>query len=251
MRERINAAMAPGAARNAIDCALWDLEARTTGVRAWRLAGLARPAPELTAYTISLGSPQAMARAAQQAGRPLLKLKLGGDDAARIEAVRSAVPHARLIVDANESWTVDSWAANVAACLTARVELIEQPFPADADGILEGLARPVPVCADESAHDGASLAALASRYDAVNIKLDKTGGLTGAMHATALARSLGLRVMLGCMVSTSLAMAPALLLAGSADIVDLDGPLMLLKDRDHGIEYAGSMASPPRPELWG
>ena len=251
MRERINAAMAPGAARNAIDCALWDLEARTKGVRAWRLAGLARPAPALTAYTISLGPPETMARAAQEAGRPLLKLKLGGDDAARIAAVRAAVPRARLIVDANESWTEHSWAANVAACMEANVELIEQPFPADADGGLESLARPIPVCADESAHDAASLAGLASRYDAVNIKLDKTGGLTGAMHAIDLSRSLGLRVMLGCMVSTSLAMAPALLLAARADIVDLDGPLMLLKDREHGIEYPGSMASPPRPELWG
>ena len=181
----------------------------------------------------------------------MLKLKLGGDDAARIRAVRAAVPHARLMVDAMNSWTADSWPGNIAACIEARIELIEQPFPADADGILESLARPIPVCADESAHDAASLEGLASRYDAVNIKLDKTGGLTGAMHAIALARSLGLRVMLGCMVSASLAMAPALLLAGGADIVDLDGPLMLLKDRDHGVEYAGSMACPPRPELWG
>lgn len=252
MRAKLDAQMKPGAARNALDCALWDLEAKASGVPVWRLAGLAPPAPVVTAYTISLGTPDEMARAAARAAnRPLLKLKLGGDDAARIDAVRKAAPNARLIVDANESWTPGSWAANVAACRAARVELIEQPFPAAQDHALETLARPTPVCADESAHDAASIPALAQRYDAVNVKLDKTGGLTGALQAIAAARRHDLRVMLGCMVCTSLSIAPALLLSQHAEIVDLDGPLLLREDRKNGVRFAGSTAHPPPTELWG
>ncbi|MBX9758832.1 MAG: dipeptide epimerase [Beijerinckiaceae bacterium] len=252
MREAVNAAMQPGAARNALDCALWDLEARTRGMRAWRLARLERPAPAVTAFTISLASKEDMARAAAAcAARPLLKLKLGGDDAERIAAVRAAAPNSRLIVDANESWTKASWARNLAACIAARVELIEQPFPANDDAILESIPRPVPVCADESAHDAPSIPALAARYDAVNVKLDKAGGLTGALQCIEAARAHGMGVMLGCMVGTSLAVAPALLLAARADIVDLDGPLHLQRDRDHAIAYDGSIALPARPELWG
>lgn len=250
-RDRINARMPAGAARNALDCALWDLEARVTGGPVWRLAGLDPPAPVLTAWTISLGAPEDMAEAARASARPLLKLKLGGDDAARVRAVRSAAPGARLIVDANESWTPDSLAANLAACVDARVELVEQPFPAGEDTILASLERPIPVCADESAHDAASLAGLADRYDVVNIKLDKTGGLTGAMAAVEAARALGLRVMLGCMVSTSLSMAPALLLASRCDVVDLDGPLILRRDRANAVAYIGARAHPAPAGFWG
>lgn len=213
-RERINAVMPPGAARNALDCALWDLQAKICGEPVWRLAGLPPPCPVVTAFTISLGSPREMGLAAHDAAaRPLLKLKLGGDDAGRLASVRAAAPAARLIVDANEAWTAQSWPGNLAACMRAGVELIEQPFPAVDDAALASLERPIPVCADESAQDAPSIRALAGRYDAVNIKLDKTGGLTGAIRAIDAARTCDLRVMLGCMVGTSLSMAPAMLLA--------------------------------------
>ena len=250
-RDIINARLRAGAARNALDCALWDLEARIAEEPVWRLAGLGPPEPVLTAWTISLGSPQAMADAARAAARPLLKLKLGGDDAARLLAVRSAAPDARLIVDANESWAPASWENNLAACVHAGVDMIEQPFPAGEDAILSSLRRTIPVCADESAHDALSLRALAQRYDFVNVKLDKTGGLTGAIAAIGTAHELGLRVMLGCMVSTSLSMAPALLLASRCEIVDLDGPLILRRDRENGVSYIGSQAHPPPPGFWG
>jgi L-Ala-D/L-Glu epimerase len=251
-RRAINSEMPAGAARNALDCALWDLQAKLTGTPVWALTGLPSPIAVTTAFTISLGAPGDMARAAANASaRPILKLKLGGNDAARIHAVREAAPAARLIVDANESWSLDTWPANLAACMAARVEMIEQPFPAGGDAALAELSRPIPVCADESAHDAPSFRELSHRYDAVNVKLDKTGGLTGAIEAVRAARALHLSIMLGCMVSTSLSMAPAMLLATQADIVDLDGPLLLARDREFGVGYDGSRAHPPAPQLWG
>jgi L-Ala-D/L-Glu epimerase len=245
--------MPPGAARNALDCALWDLEAKRTRRRAAQLAGVGPLRPVLTAYTISLDKPEAMAaKACAAAAFPLLKLKLGGaGDAERLAAVRAAAPQARLIADANEAWQAHETESLLAAAAAAGVELVEQPLPAGNDAMLVEIARPVPVCADESVHDRASLAALADRYDAVNIKLDKSGGLTEALHVADEARALGLKIMVGCMVSTSLAMAPALLLAQDADFVDLDGPLLLARDRTPGLAYDGATVFPPLPALWG
>jgi L-alanine-DL-glutamate epimerase-like enolase superfamily enzyme len=252
-RIALQQAMRPGAARNALDCAFWDLEAKRAGRPAYALAGLPAPQPLVTALTISLGTPQAMADAAQAAAsRKLLKVKLGRDgNAERIAAVRAAAPQAELIVDANEGWTADNLAANLAACAGAGVTLVEQPLPAGHDGALAQIARPIAVCADESAHDRASLAALAGLYDAVNIKLDKTGGLTEALAMADDARRRGLRIMAGCMVGTSLGMAPAILLAQQAQVVDLDGPLLLAKDRPEGLRYEDSLVHPPTPALWG
>ena len=251
----LQAAMPPGAARNALDCAFWDLEARRSGRWAFELAGLAPPRPLTTAYTISLAPPAAMAEAAGKAGsRPLLKIKLGAaddGDPARIAAVRAAVPDATLIVDANEGWNDSNIAANLAACAQAGVVLVEQPLPEANDGALLGLKRPIPVCADESVHDRASLAGLAGKYDAVNIKLDKAGGLTEALAMAEAATAAGFAIMAGCMVATSLAMAPAVLLAQAARFTDLDGPLLLAKDRVPGLRYAGSLVYPPEPALWG
>ncbi|MGJ4856074.1 N-acetyl-D-Glu racemase DgcA [Labrys sp. La1] len=242
-----------GAARNAIDCALWDLEAKLAGKPAWRMAGLTEPGPVTTAYTISLGEPEAMAEAAAKAAhRPLLKVKLGTtDDAARIGAVRRYAPRSQLIIDANEGWRADNLVANLRACAQAGVTLIEQPLPAGDDGALAQVERIVPVCADESLHDRASLPGLKGRYDAINIKLDKAGGLTEAIALAEQARSLDLDLMIGCMVGTSLAMAPALLLAGQAVVVDLDGPLLLAGDREPGLRYDGSTVYPPEAGLWG
>ncbi len=242
-----------GAARNALDCAFWDLEAKRAGKPVHALAGLPSPRAVVTAFTISLGTPTAMASAAEKASaRALLKVKLGGgEDAARIAAVRRAAPRAELIVDANEAWSADNLATNLAACADAGVTLVEQPLPASADDALAALARLIPVCADESLHDRASLAALIGKYDAVNIKLDKAGGLTEALALATAAKQHGLAVMTGCMVSTSLSMAPAMLLAQSARIVDLDGPLLLAKDRQHGLRYEGDLVHPPERELWG
>ncbi|MGA9602993.1 MAG: dipeptide epimerase, partial [Methyloceanibacter sp.] len=243
----------PGAARNALDCALWDLEAKQSGKRAAELAGLPPLHPVTTAFTLSLGSPEAMAAKAREACHyPLLKLKFGGDgDKERLRAVREAVPLARLIVDANEAWQPHDVESLLAAAAAEGVELVEQPLPAGRDGLLAQIERPVPVCADESVHDSASLEALASRYDAVNIKLDKTGGLTEALRTATLARALGLKIMVGSMVATSLAIAPALLLAQEADFVDLDGPLLLARDRVPGLSYEGALVFPPEPALWG
>ncbi|HWV42580.1 N-acetyl-D-Glu racemase DgcA [Pseudorhodoplanes sp.] len=245
--------MPPGAARNALDCAFWDLEAKRSGKRVHELAGLPSPRPLTTAFTISLGTPDAMAEAARRAsGRPLLKVKLGADgDPARIAAVRAAAPAAQLIVDANEGWAAETLGANLAACAAAGVTLIEQPLPAEADDALRDIPRPVPICADESAHDRASLAALVGKYDAVNIKLDKTGGLTEALAMDAEARRLGLFTMAGCMVATSLSMAPAMLVGQTARVVDLDGPLLLARDRADGLVYEGSLVHPSSPVLWG
>jgi L-alanine-DL-glutamate epimerase-like enolase superfamily enzyme len=242
-----------GAARNAVDCAFWDLAAKQAGRPAAALAGLPEMHPVETAFTLSLGSADEMGRAAEAASaRPLLKVKLGGDgDAERIAAVRDAAPAARLIVDANESWRAETYGANMAACQAAGVELIEQPFPAADDAALASLARPIPVCADESLHVAEDLDRLASLYDAVNIKLDKTGGLTAALALVARARASRFTVMVGCMVCTSLAIAPAMLVAQSADYVDLDGPLLLTRDREPGLIFDGSRISPPAPALWG
>jgi L-alanine-DL-glutamate epimerase-like enolase superfamily enzyme len=252
-RATLQTLLPAGAARNALDCALLDLEAKLSGSRAWEIFGQPSPRPCTTAYTISLGSPEAMAEATRAAvHRPLLKIKLGSDDdASRIAAVRRAAPNAQLIVDANEGWRADNLAQNLAACTDAGVTLIEQPLPAGQDEALAGLARSIAICADESVHDRASLAGLRARYDAINIKLDKTGGLTEAMAMAETAEAMGLQVMVGCMVATSLAMAPAMLLAQRARYVDLDGPLLLATDRDHGLRYDGSTIYPPDAALWG
>jgi len=253
-RAALQDAMPAGAARNAIDCACWDLNAKQAGRPVYELAGLPAPSPLVTAYTISLGAPAAMAEAAQRAAaRPLLKVKLGGgdDDGKRIAAVRRAAPKARLIVDANEGWDEKDLAKNLAACADAGVTLIEQPLPEGRDGALAQIKRPIPVCADESLHDRAGLELLAGKYDAINIKLDKAGGLTEALALAAEAERRGFGIMAGCMVATSLAMAPAMLVAQRASVVDLDGPLLLAKDRPDGLRYAGSLAYPPEPALWG
>lgn len=252
-RAGLQTAMPPGAARNALDCAFWDLEAKRSGRPVHELAGLPAPRALTTAFTISLGEPAAMAKAAAAAaGRALLKVKLGAQgDAARIAAVRAAAPKAALIVDANEGWDERNLAGNLAACADAGVVLVEQPLPDKRDQALATIKRAIPVCADESAHDRASLAALAGKYDAVNIKLDKAGGLTEALAIVQEAERLGFVIMAGCMVATSLAMAPAMLLAQTARFVDLDGPLLLAKDRDNGLRYEGSLVFPPTPALWG
>lgn len=252
-REALQREMAAGAARNALDCAFWDLEAKRAGQPAHVLGGLPAPGPRVTAYTISLGTPEAMgAAAAKAAGRALLKVKLAGDgDRERIRAVRAGAPKAELIVDANEGWREHNLAANLAACAEAGVTLIEQPLPAGDDGALARITRNVPVCADESVHDRASLAGLRDKYDAVNVKLDKTGGLTEALALAAEAERLGFALMVGCMVATSLSMAPAMLVAQRARVVDLDGALLLAKDRPHGLIYEDSLVNPATPELWG
>lgn len=251
-RAELQAAMPAGAARNAIDCALWDLEAKTATASVAALLGIA-PGPLETAYTLSLAEPETMAAQARaNAGRPLLKVKLGGEnDAARIRAVRDAAPDSRLILDANEGWTDDNVAENIAAAAALGIALIEQPLPAGRDGKLRHIARPVPICADESVHATNDIEALVGLYDAVNIKLDKAGGLTEALLLRDKARQCGLSIMVGCMVGTSLAMAPAVLLAQGADYVDLDGPLLLARDRDPGLHYQGSLVSPPQAALWG
>jgi len=252
-RKALQKAMPPGAARNALDCAFWDLEAKQAGRPVHEMAGLPAPHPLTTAYTISLAEPAAMAEAAARAAsRALLKIKLGAPgDPERIAAVRAAAPLVALIVDANEGWDPRSLETNMAACAQAGVRLIEQPLPDQCDDALASLERAVPICADESAHDRASLARLAGKYDAVNIKLDKAGGLTEGLAIMAEAKRLGLATMAGCMVATSLAMAPALLLAQQADYVDLDGPLLLAKDRPGGLRYVQSLVYPPTPALWG
>ncbi len=253
-RAALQGAMPPGAARNALDCAYWDVNAKQSGRRVHELAGLVAPAPRVTAYTISLAAPAAMAAAAEQAGlRPLLKVKLGGgdDDGKRIAAVRRAAPRAELIVDANEGWAADDLQQNLAACADAGVTLVEQPLPEGRDEVLARIKRPIPVCADESVHDRASLDGLAGKYDAVNVKLDKAGGLTEALALAAEAQRRGFAVMVGCMVATSLSMAPAMLVAQRARVVDLDGPLLLAEDRACGLRYDGSLVYPPDPALWG
>jgi L-Ala-D/L-Glu epimerase len=252
-RDALQSALPPGAARNAVDCALWDLEAKRTRQRVWTLAGLPPPGPVVTAYTLSLAPPEQMLVAATaNARRPVLKIKLGTpDDMPRLEAVRQGAPKARLIVDANEGWTAEVYAELAPHLIRLGVELVEQPLPAGQDDMLSEIARPLPVCADESCHDRASLSHLKGKYDVVNLKLDKTGGLTEALLTRDLARAMGFKVMVGCMVGSSLAMAPAVLLAQGAEWVDLDGPLLLAEDRPQALQYLGSEVQPPEPSLWG
>ncbi len=252
-RQALQAALPPGAARNAVDCALWDLEAKKAGTPAWRLAGLGVPGPEVTAYTLSLDTPENMlAEAANNAARPLLKTKLGGEgDIARIEAVRQGAPDARIIVDANEGWTPDMYRQMAPVLVRLGVEMVEQPLPAGDDDALLDMERVLPVCADESCHDRSSLPGLKGKYDMVNIKLDKTGGLTEALALKEQAVSEGYRIMVGCMVGSSLAMAPAVLVAQNAAIVDLDGPLLLAEDRPDGLAYDDRGVHPPVGKLWG
>jgi L-alanine-DL-glutamate epimerase-like enolase superfamily enzyme len=252
-RAALPALLPAGAARNALDCALWDLEAKLAGERAWTLAGRARLDPVKTAYTISLGSAEAMAEAARaNARRPMLKLKIGAaDDFDAVAGVRAAAPRSRLIVDANEALSFDDLRRLAPEFARLDVRLIEQPLMAGEDAALEGFESPVPLCADESLHTRAELAACARRYAVANIKLDKTGGLTEALALAAEAQAAGMGIMVGCMVATSLAMAPALIVAQGAAFVDLDGPLLLRADRAPGLVITGSIIEPPQPELWG
>ena len=242
-----------GAARNAVDCALWDLEAKRARKPVWELAGLEAPGPEITAYTLSLDTPEAMkAQAALHAFRPLLKIKLGTpDDIPRLEAVRAGAPKSTIIVDANEGWSAEVYADLAPHLVRLGVELVEQPLPAGEDHALLGMQRPVPVCADESCHDRSSLANLKGKYDVVNIKLDKTGGLTEALALRDAATAQGYEVMVGCMVGSSLAMAPATLVAQGASVVDLDGPLLLAEDRDEPLIFDNAGVHPPSATLWG
>lgn len=252
-RAELSRLLPAGAARNALDCALWDLEAKQSDRPVHALAGVPPLTSRLTAFTISLASPEAMAEAAAKAGdHALLKIKLGGDgDHARMRAVREAVPDMRLILDANEAWPVDELPSLLATAAEIGAEIVEQPLPAGADAPLGEISRSVPVCADESLHVSGDLDGLRRRYDCVNIKLDKTGGLTEALHLLGEARRHGFRIMCGCMVGTSLSMAPAMLIAQQADFVDLDGPLLLERDREHGLIYQSSEVFPPDPRLWG
>ncbi len=243
----------PGAARNAIDSALWDLEAKQSGRRVWELAGLPPARPMLTAYTISLGDPAEMAAAARAAsGRELLKLKLGGrGDEERVAAVRAAAPDARLIADANESWQGIDIERMCYALHTCNVEMVEQPLPAGADVDLVHVRSPIPLCADESLQSRAELGDIVGRYRFLNVKLDKCGGLTEALALVHAARQRGLGIMTGCMLSTSLGIAPAFVAAMQAQFADLDGPLLLARDRAAGMRFVGSDVDPPPVELWG
>lgn len=243
----------PGAARNALDCALWDLEAKSTGIPAWQASGLLELKPTTTAFTISLGSPEKMAEdCLKVAERRVLKVKLGGEgDVERMKAVRAALPDASLILDANEAWGESNFAEHMQIAHEINADLIEQPLPSNKDQMLENIDRIVPVCADESLHTRDELEHLKKRYDCINIKLDKTGGLTEALKLKRAAKEHGFAIMVGCMVSTSLSMAPAMLLAQNADFVDLDGPLLLGKDRIPSIKYSGSTIFPPDRDLWG
>jgi len=252
-RDDLLSAMSPGAARNAVDCALWDLESKLSGTSVATRIGLTAPKPLTTAYTISLGEPEVMAaQAGEHAGRALLKVKVGtGDDESRIRAVRAAAPNAAIILDANEGWPEAALEHHLKIAAEMNIALVEQPLPAGKDEMLAVIKRPVIVCADESVHYTGDLASLRDRYDAINIKLDKTGGLTEALAMKREAQRLGFQIMLGCMVGTSLAMAPAVLLAQDAEFVDLDGPLLLARDREPGLRYEASLVFPPERELWG
>ncbi|MFD1343582.1 N-acetyl-D-Glu racemase DgcA [Litorisediminicola beolgyonensis] len=252
-REELQALLPAGAARNAVDCALWDLEAKRAGRRAWELASLPEPGPEITAFTLSLQAPDAMREAARKhAARPLLKIKLGTpDDMPRLEAVRAGAPEARIIVDANEGWSAEIYRDLAPHLQRLGVALVEQPLPAGEDDALLGIDRPVPLCADESCRDRGSLEALRGKYDVVNIKLDKTGGLTEALALRDAARAAGFEVMVGCMVGSSLAMAPAVLVAQGAKVTDLDGPLLLAEDRATPLVFDDHGVHPPVAQLWG
>lgn len=246
--------MPPGAARNAVDCAFWDLEAKRSGTPAFELAGLPALEPITTAYTLSIDTPELMLAAAEAASqRPLLKVKLAGDehDVTRLRAVRAAAPRSGIIVDPNESWSIERLQALMPVLASLQIDVIEQPLAAAEDSSLEGAVTPIPICADESCATAADLVGIAGKYQMVNIKLDKAGGLTEALKVAEVARDLGLQVMVGCMLGTSLAMAPAMLVAQYASFVDLDGPLLLERDREDGIIYDGSLMQPPAPSFWG
>lgn len=252
-RAALQDTLPPGAARNALDCALWDWEAKSAGTRVWHLAGLPTPKPRITAFTLSLDSAQAMrAQALENAHRPVLKIKLGTpDDMPRLEAVRAGAPKSTILIDANEGWTPEIYTDLAPHLLRLGVALVEQPLPAGSDDLLAEIPHPIPICADESAHDRHSLAALRGKYDMVNLKLDKTGGLTEALLMVQEARAANLPLMVGCMVGTSLAMAPAILPAQHAAFTDLDGPLLLARDRDHALRYDETGVHPPDAALWG
>lgn len=252
-RAALQGLLPAGAARNAVDCALWDLEAKKAGKRVWELAGLPAPGPEITAYTLSLDEPEAMRKQAEEnAHRPLLKIKLGTpDDMPRLEAVRAGAPNSRIIIDANEGWSAEVYAELAPHLVGLGVELVEQPLPSSDDEALIGMERPLPVCADESCHDRTSLPKLAGKYDVVNIKLDKTGGLTEALKLRDEALAQGYKVMVGCMVGSSLAMAPATLVAQGAMVTDLDGPLLLAEDREQPLMFDEAGVHAPTAELWG
>ena len=252
-REALQYRLPAGAARNALDCAFWDLEAKVAGKPVWKLAGMAAPKPEISAFTLSLGTPDAMReKAKRHAARPLLKLKLGGEgDIERLQAVREGAPEARIIVDANEGWDYETYARLAPVLIELNIIMVEQPLPVHVDSALADIHRPLPVCADEACHDRSSLATLVGRYDMINIKLDKTGGLTEALALKHEALAQGFDIMVGCMVSSSLSMAPALLVAQGVAVVDLDGPLLLAQDREHGMRFDHKGIHPAIPSLWG
>lgn len=252
-RTQLQLALPAGAARNAVDCALWDHAAKKAGCRVWQLAQLQAPKPVITAFTLSLNSADSMRLdAAKNAHRPILKIKLGTpDDMPRLEAVRAGAPKSRLIIDANEGWTPEIYSDLAPHLIRLGVVLVEQPLPAGADDMLAEIARPLPVCADESCHDAESLTALRGKYDLINLKLDKTGGLTAGLITRTRATSLNFGIMVGCMVGSSLAMAPATLLAQGAAFTDLDGPLLLAEDRTNPLHYDDAGVHPPNPALWG
>jgi L-alanine-DL-glutamate epimerase-like enolase superfamily enzyme len=253
-RQRLQQLLPAGAARNALDCALWDLEAKTSGKRVWEVVDVPIVSEVETSFTISLDTPEKMAAAAKRSATlPILKLKLGGDelDLPRVEAVQEAAPTARLLIDANESWSPDHYIKVVPSFGRCGIALIEQPFPADADEVLEDLEHPIPICADESCHTTADLPRVKDRYEVINVKLDKTGGLTEALRLCERARESGFRLLIGCMVCTSLGIAPARLLASNADWVDLDGPLLLAHDRQHALAYTNGRLALPSAQLWG
>ena len=253
-RQALLNVLAPGAARNAVDCALWDLEAKRAGTRVWDLAGLPAPEPVTTVYTLGVDEPAVMGeRARENSDRPRLKLKMTGDgaDLERVRNIHKNAPNARLVVDANEGWSIKQYLEYAPQFKDLGVEMIEQPLPSTDDEQLRGVERPIPICADESCHDSATLPALVGKYDMINIKLDKTGGLTEALNLRDAALKQGLSIMVGCMIGTSLAMAPGILVAQEAAMVDLDGPLLLAEDRAPGLSFTGSIIHPPEPRLWG
>ena len=252
-RQTLQNTLPAGAARNAVDCALWDLDCKKMDLPCWQLAGIPMPKELITAYTLSLDEPENMLKQAEKnSNRPLLKIKLGTpNDMPRLEAVRKGAPNSKIIVDANEGWDAETYTKLAPDLVRLGVQLVEQPLPADKDDALIGLPRPLPICADESCHDRNSLPKLIGKYDFVNIKLDKTGGLTEALYLKNKALEDGFKIMVGCMVGSSLAMAPATLIAQNATFVDLDGPLLLAKDRDYGLFYDESLVYPPKKELWG
>ena len=252
-KETLQDTLPPGAARNAVDCALWDFECKKRDQRMWEIAGIQVPEQKITAYTLSLDEPENMFKQAEKnSNRPLLKIKLGTpNDMPRLKAVRKGAPNSEIIVDANEGWDAELYSQLAPELVRLGVKLVEQPLPADQDNDLIGLPRPLPICADESCHDRKSLKKLIGKYDFVNIKLDKTGGLTEALQLTDKALEAGFKIMVGCMVGSSLAMAPATLIAQNATFVDLDGPLLLEQDRRHGLFYDESWVHPPLKDLWG